>query len=200
MSARAGPTTQGGGAARSSRFRTRGDAADEGSDGDGDYQPAGRLERVAIAATKQSLRPHGLRLSPPTALPQLLQTLRQQRRPAPPQAAGAAADEQQQRLPAAPLGLVAVAGAPPLGSVLRELQGGYEVQEGAPPPNGTGGGGGGSDLRLLLVGPEGDFTPGELEALVGGAGCRAVGLGANRLRTETAAIGLLAACLLAGPA
>lgn len=43
---------------------------------------------------------------------------------------------------------------------------------------------------LVLIGPEGDFTSEEAEALRG-KGFRAVGLGAARLRTETAA---LAAC------
>ena len=45
---------------------------------------------------------------------------------------------------------------------------------------------------VLLVGPEGDWTPAELQALVA-AGARPVGLGSLRLRTETAAIALLAA-------
>ena len=43
---------------------------------------------------------------------------------------------------------------------------------------------------LLLIGPEGDFTP-EEAALLLGRGFRAVGLGMARLRTETAAV---AAC------
>jgi 16S rRNA (uracil1498-N3)-methyltransferase len=42
----------------------------------------------------------------------------------------------------------------------------------------------------LLVGPEGDFTPEEVAALTA-AGALPVGLGANRLRTETAALALL---------
>ncbi len=49
--------------------------------------------------------------------------------------------------------------------------------------------------RLLLVGPEGDFTPAELELLLC-AGAKPVGLGNNRLRAETAAIALLAAAAL----
>lgn len=48
---------------------------------------------------------------------------------------------------------------------------------------------------VLLVGPEGDFTPKEVEELVD-AGARPVGLGANRLRTETAAVALLSLCVL----
>lgn len=40
------------------------------------------------------------------------------------------------------------------------------------------------------MGPEGDFSPEELESLVA-AGAVPVGLGTNRLRVETAAIALL---------
>lgn len=43
----------------------------------------------------------------------------------------------------------------------------------------------------LLVGPEGDFTPEEIQQLME-AGALPVGLGSNRLRTETAAVALLA--------
>jgi len=46
---------------------------------------------------------------------------------------------------------------------------------------------------LMLVGPEGDFTPSEVDAALG-AGFRAVRLGASRLRSETA--GVVAAALL----
>ncbi|GJP67994.1 hypothetical protein CLOP_g24750 [Closterium sp. NIES-67] len=44
---------------------------------------------------------------------------------------------------------------------------------------------------LLIVGPEGDFTPSELEALVA-AGAQPVSLGLQRLRVETAAVAMLA--------
>ncbi|KAG2500025.1 hypothetical protein HYH03_002306 [Edaphochlamys debaryana] len=162
------------------KFRTRGgggrgasSGADEGEGGD-DYQP-GRLERVAIAATKQSLRPHALALEPPTALQQVL-----------PLVAKASGSE-------GGFALVAVAGAPPLPTVLAELRSASR-QAGAGEEGAAGAGSSPSPLRVLLIGPEGDFTPGELAALVE-AGARPVGLGANRLRTETAAIGLLAACL-----
>ena len=47
------------------------------------------------------------------------------------------------------------------------------------------------DLVFLVVGPEGDFTPAELEVLLA-AGAKPVGLGANRLRTETASEAILA--------
>lgn len=46
---------------------------------------------------------------------------------------------------------------------------------------------------LMLIGPEGDFTPDEIKAALE-AGCRPVALGNTRLRTETAA--LVAATLL----
>ncbi|EFJ51909.1 hypothetical protein VOLCADRAFT_56392, partial [Volvox carteri f. nagariensis] len=116
----------------------------------------GRLERVAIAATKQSLRPHVLHLAPPTALADVL-----------PDDGGGES-----------FCLIAVAGAPPLATRGCDAAGESE-----------------GPLRVLFIGPEGDFTPAELAALVQ-AGARPVGLGTNRLRTETAAIGLLAACLL----
>ncbi|WIA32882.1 hypothetical protein OEZ86_006056 [Tetradesmus obliquus] len=47
----------------------------------------------------------------------------------------------------------------------------------------------------LLVGPEGDFTPAEVQGLAD-AGVLPVGLGSNRLRTETAAMALLSAAVL----
>ncbi|GAQ90090.1 ribosomal RNA small subunit methyltransferase [Klebsormidium nitens] len=50
---------------------------------------------------------------------------------------------------------------------------------------------------LLLVGPEGDFTEGELASLQS-AGAVPVGLGPRRLRVETAAIAMLSALQMAG--
>eukprot|EP00879_Flechtneria_rotunda_P010858 GHRR01011348.1.p1 GENE.GHRR01011348.1~~GHRR01011348.1.p1 ORF type:complete len:124 (+),score=65.00 GHRR01011348.1:1196-1567(+) len=47
----------------------------------------------------------------------------------------------------------------------------------------------------LLIGPEGDFTCDELDMLQQ-AGVLPVGLGPNRLRTETAAVALLAAATM----
>lgn len=64
------------------------------ADGD-DFQPS-RLQRLALAATKQSLRAHGLQLLPVTQLSELLPQLQQ-----------------------APVSLVASAGGPP---VLQALQ------------------------------------------------------------------------------
>ncbi len=46
---------------------------------------------------------------------------------------------------------------------------------------------------LLLIGPEGDFTPGEIERTLA-SGFKPVTLGENRLRTETAALYALSAC------
>lgn len=51
----------------------------------------------------------------------------------------------------------------------------------------------------LLVGPEGGFTDAEQRTLVA-AGAVPAGLGPNRLRTETAAVALLAAVSLCLPA
>lgn len=65
--------------------------------------------------------------------------------------------------------LVATAGGAPVQGVLQ----GTSVQRG-----------------LLIVGPEGDFTPAELQGLEE-AGALPVGLGALRLRVETAALALL---------
>ncbi len=48
---------------------------------------------------------------------------------------------------------------------------------------------------MLVIGPEGDFTPAELDKLLA-AGAFAVGLGNSRLRAETAAIALLAAAAI----
>lgn len=52
-----------------------------------------------------------------------------------------------------------------------------------------------ADSVLILIGPEGDFTPGEIEAAAA-AGFTEVDLGENRLRTETA--GVYCAALTAG--
>lgn len=49
---------------------------------------------------------------------------------------------------------------------------------------------------LILIGPEGDFTPEEIDAAIK-AGCEPVALGNNRLRTETAAMVAVAGFYLA---
>lgn len=53
----------------------------------------------------------------------------------------------------------------------------------------------GRSKLLLLVGPEGDWTPEELQMLTD-AGAIAVALGPHRLRVETAAVALLSASML----
>lgn len=75
------------------KFKT---SSSKGSDDD--YQP-GRLERVAAAATKQSLRVHALQLAPPTPLTALLPVVRE-----------------------AAVSLVAVGGAQPVLEVLQQAR------------------------------------------------------------------------------
>ncbi|KAF5843589.1 Alpha/beta knot methyltransferase [Dunaliella salina] len=171
----------------------KGGAADISS---GDYVPS-RLERVAIAATKQSLRTHAMVLEPPRTLESFLPQLKPTGRS---------------------LSLVAAAGAEPLA---KQLQAGLQGSSAPPPQPGhthcnEGDGIGdhhrdhdsdhdnmgepmrmqppqGPDNIVLLVGPEGDWTAEELATMVDVGAARPVGLGMLRLRTETAAISLLAA-------
>ncbi len=163
----------GGGAGK----RARQDAVDgltEPGDHNGEYQPS-RLERVATAATKQCLREHTLRLHAPQTVQGFTQALR-----------GSEPEH------APPRVLLAVAGAPPLHQVLaisRRPTADAGLADGRPAQQ---------QSTWLLVGPEGDWTPEELRLLVEGAGAEPVGLGSNRLRTETAAIALLAAASLLG--
>ena len=51
---------------------------------------------------------------------------------------------------------------------------------------------------VLIVGPEGDFTPEEVELLVA-AGARPVGLGPLRLRVETAAVAIMSCVSMTHP-
>jgi len=79
----------------------------------------------------------------------------------------------------APLALLAAAGAPDLPAMMQQhpqdiLQGG-----------------------MIIIGPEGDFTPEELNEIIE-AGAVPVGLGPLRLRAETAAIAMLATLMLHG--
>lgn len=83
------------------------------------------------------------------------------------------------RIRAADAALVATAGAPPLAQVAAALPRGQQPRHG-----------------ILCIGPEGDWTPEELAALVA-AGARPVGLGDLRLRSETAAVALLSYVRLA---
>jgi len=113
-----------------------------------------RWGRVAHAASKQSLRACGLIVGAPTNVAELCAEI--------------------ERDGASRLTLLAAAGAPPIGDVVRAA---------------------GADVARsgrILIGPEGDFTDEEIERMVR-AGARPVGLGALRLRVETAAISALAA-------
>lgn len=146
-------------------------AAAAAADGGGEHT-APRLERLALAATKQSLRAHALQLAPPTSLEALLP-----------------------RLQASPLALVASAGAPPLLRVLHQAAaaaaaGAGDGQQQQRPPAAWDG-----QPCYLLVGPEGDFTDAEVASLAA-AGVLPAGLGPTRLRTETAAIAALSAAVL----
>lgn len=86
------------GSGQAKRQRTDADATQRAQDSgsNGDVQ-ASRLERLAVAATKQSLRTHGLQVQPAVSLEQLLPQLQ-----------------------AAPVSLVAVGGAPPILQVLQQ--------------------------------------------------------------------------------
>lgn len=113
-----------------------------------------RWGRVAHAASKQSLRACGLIVNAPTDVAELCAEI--------------------ERDGSSRLTLLAAAGAPPIGDVVRAA---------------------GADVARsgrILIGPEGDFTDEEIERMVR-AGARPVGLGALRLRVETAAISALAA-------
>lgn len=99
------------------------------------------------------------------------------------------------KIASADAALVGVAGAPALCQVAAALpRAGAGAAEAPDVAVGGESGSGGQEscLRhgLLIVGPEGDFTPGEIEALLA-AGAQPVGLGELRLRAETAAIALL---------
>lgn len=140
------------------KFKTSRSEASGSSD---EYQPEGRLERLAVAATKQCLRAHALELMPPQELQTLVPLIE-----------------------ASAVSMVACAGGESVRGVLDAA---------------VADGGSWGDLHgLLLVGPEGDFTEEEYEMMMQ-AGARPVGLGPNRLRTETAALALLASACLYGP-
>ena len=125
---------------------------------------ASRWRRLADAAGKQCLRPHAMAIERASSVEELSERIR--------------------RSASSPssscLALVAAEGAPPVAGVLlrerarREEEGEEKIE-----------------LVYLIIGPEGDFTVGELAALME-AGARPVGLGGNRLRVETAAEALLA--------
>jgi 16S rRNA (uracil1498-N3)-methyltransferase len=82
------------------------------------------------------------------------------------------------------LALVGVEGAPHISRVLAEQR--EALAQAAQPA---------AQPCMLLVGPEGDFSPQELDDIIA-AGARPVGLGPNRLRVETAALAMLTAVTL----
>lgn len=90
------------------------------------------------------------------------------------------------RIPSADAALVGVAGAPPLQQHVAAAAALH--RDGALVGSGTGPA---RQRGLLIIGPEGDFTPEELAALLA-AGAAPVGLGPLRLRAETAAVSILA--------
>ena len=88
----------------------------------------------------------------------------------------------------ADVALFGMEGAPPVGAVTAELA----ARLASPRPRESG-----EPLRgVLIIGPEGDFTAEEVRSLAA-AGARGVGLGALRLRSETAAVALLSFASLA---
>lgn len=106
-----------------------------------------------------------------------------------------------QHVRAADFALLATAGATPLRHVITELNLPPLHSQNPPqnhPSDGVSSPGAGivsGPHGMLIIGPEGDFTPQELESLVG-AGAIPVGLGRHRLRVETAAVALLSATML----
>jgi 16S rRNA (uracil1498-N3)-methyltransferase len=135
--------------------KSRREDEDEDEDGEaGTSGREGRWGRVALAASKQSLRVNALIVTAPVDVHEMCETM---------------ARENGTRLT-----LLAAAGAPPIAEVMR----GASAEE--------------ARCGRILIGPEGDFTDGEIKALVA-AGARVVGLGPLRLRVETAAVAALAA-------
>ena len=168
-----------------SKFKsTKGRASAASMDEDGmvDENDKGRLERVAIAATKQSLRAHGLKIHEPATIERLVEMVK-----------------------GADLALLAAAGGAPALSVLQDLKEDQreeiDVTAAAAAQSLTSGAeestlNGGKRMKIvMIVGPEGDFTPNEVDVLIK-AGAKPVGLGVNRLRTETAAIALISLVML----
>lgn len=141
----------------------------DGADGDKRGRE-GRWERVAMAASKQCLRTHALRIMQPIPFDALVE-----------------------RVATAPVALLAAAGAPPLQEVLQQHGAGESPSTGDKTEDTYFSGGG-----ILIVGPEGDFTDQEVAALVS-AGAKPVGLGPLRLRVETAAVGIMACISIMHP-
>ena len=131
-----------------------------------------RWRRLAEAAGKQCLRPHALEIERAASVEELADRIRRASSSSPSSSSSTSSPS------SSCLALVAAEGAPPVAEVLLRERGEKDKEKKV-------------ELVFLIVGPEGDFTPRELEVLLG-AGARPVGLGGNRLRVETAAEALLA--------
>ena len=127
---------------------------------------------MAVAALKQSLRVHAMHVGAPLTVQSLLAEVQQ---------------------PGTVAFLAAAGGDAALQAFARARAHAGEAwlatADSTRPPGGE------RERVLLIVGPEGDLTEGELAAVleVGGT---AVGLGPRRLRVETAAVALLSAFML----
>ncbi len=111
-----------------------------------------RWRRIALAAAKQSLRSRTMEIRDSLEV-----------------------DAMAASMPKAALAITCVAGAEPLGAVMRRMANGLNAHPAT---------------VIIAVGPEGDFTIEELAAMRE-AGFIAAGLGRNRLRSETAALAAL---------
>jgi 16S rRNA (uracil1498-N3)-methyltransferase len=111
-----------------------------------------RWRRIALAAAKQSLHSRAMEVHDPVNVAALARSV-----------------------PKAALAVTCMAGAEPLGAVIRR---GVDGVKDCPA------------VVVLAIGPEGDFTAEEL-ATMRETGFVAAGLGANRLRSETAALAAL---------
>lgn len=142
----------------------------------GTADSAGRIarwQRVVAAATEQSLRVHATQLC----------------------SAVTAGDIAQLACASSARVLVASQGGQPCMAAVNEaLESSMCARE--PVVAGAASASGHVDL-VLVIGPEGDFTPNEL-SMLDGAGAQLIGLGKQRLRTETAAIATLSAAMLCG--
>ena len=129
-----------------------------------------RLRRVALSASKQSLRLHHLKVAEPATVAEVTGMIW-----------GESQSGVERATSPSPLALLAAQGAPPLGTYMEVLR---PLSRDVP---------GRSVPVYLLVGPEGDFTDDEV-AHFAEAGALPVGLGLLRLRVETAALALLGGC------
>jgi 16S rRNA (uracil1498-N3)-methyltransferase len=110
-----------------------------------------RWRRISLAATKQSLRSRTMEVHELSDVAAMLGNV-----------------------PKAGFSAICVAGAKPLGAVIRGLPDSLNARPAV----------------VLAIGPEGDFTPEEL-AVMREAGFIAAGIASNRLRSETAALAAL---------